>query len=152
MNHQNFSEEIFKKSFFERRFVTLTLFQYFNSSAFLSRKRVQNYCFTAYPPNLRNTFLQEKCRFARKSLILKRCRRAYFYTSLERIQAAYTLIIIYKSPRVWSKVLALLSPEVNSLCINTKRVAAVLSPPCLSCHRVSSRPEVDNLITSGRKG
>ena len=97
MIYQNFSEEIFKKVFFERRFVTLTLFQYFNSSAFLSRKRVQKYCFTAYTPNLRNTFLQEKCSFARKSLILKRCRRAYFYTSLERIQAAYTLLLYIKS-------------------------------------------------------
>ena len=51
----------------------VSVFQY--SSAFLSRKRVQNYCFTAYTPNLRNTFLQEKCNFARKSLILKKkCR------------------------------------------------------------------------------
>ena len=97
MNHQNFSEEIFKKKFFKRRFVTLTLFQYFNSSAFLSRKRVQKYCFTAYHPNILNTFLQEKCSFARKSLILKRCRRAYFYTSLERIQAAYTLLLYIKA-------------------------------------------------------
>ena len=74
MNYQNFSEEIFKKKFFERWFVTLTQFQYFNSSAFLSRKRVQNYCFTAYHPNILNTFLLKICILLHKSLIIKRCR------------------------------------------------------------------------------
>ena len=66
----------FQKSFFERWFVTLTSFQHFNSSAFLSRKRVQKYCFTTYPPNIRNTFLQTFCIRSHNSLILKRCRKA----------------------------------------------------------------------------
>ena len=72
MNYQNFSEEIFKKVFFEWKFKTSSLFQHFNSSAFLSRKRVQNYCFTAYTPNLINTFLLTFCILLHKSLILKR--------------------------------------------------------------------------------
>ena len=54
--------------------MTLTSFQYFNSSAFLSRKRVQNYCFTAYTPNILNTFLLKICIFLLNSLIFKRCR------------------------------------------------------------------------------
>ena len=54
---KTFQKKFSKKVFFKRWFKTLTSFQYFNSSAFLSRKRVQNYCFTAYPPNIRNTFL-----------------------------------------------------------------------------------------------
>ena len=69
----------FKKFFFESgRFKFPNFVQYFNSSAFLSRKRVQKYCFTAYAPNLHNTFLQIFCICLPKSLILKRCRRAYF--------------------------------------------------------------------------
>ena len=68
----------FKKFFWSGRFKTLSLFQYFNSSAFLSRKRVQKYCFTAYPPNIHNTFFILFCSCSPKSLILKRCRTAYF--------------------------------------------------------------------------
>ena len=61
----------FQKSFFQWRFKTLTSFQYFNSSAFLSRKRVQKYCFITYPPNIRNSFLQTFCIRSHNSLILK---------------------------------------------------------------------------------
>ena len=81
MNYQNFFE-VFSKSFFEAAGSNSCSFvQYFNSSAFLSRKRVQKYCFTAYTPNHRNTFLQIFCSYSLKSLILKRCRRACFITS-----------------------------------------------------------------------
>ena len=59
-------------------FITLSPFQHFNLSAFLSRKRVQNYCFTAYVPNIPASFFQRKCDFSPKLLILKRCRAAYF--------------------------------------------------------------------------
>ena len=69
----------FQKVFFESgRFKTLSLFQYLNSSAFLSRKRVQKYCFTAYTPNHPDTFFILFCSCSPKSLILKRCRTAYF--------------------------------------------------------------------------
>ena len=66
-------EVFFKKSFFWsgspffRPFV-----QYFNSSAFLSRKRMQNYCFTTYQPNSPTTFLALSATFFAKSLIFKR--------------------------------------------------------------------------------
>ena len=69
----------FQKVFFEAADPNSCSFvQYFNSSAFLSRKRVQKYCFTAYTPNHRNTFLQIFCKHSLKSLILKTCRRASF--------------------------------------------------------------------------
>ena len=68
-----------KKSFFWKWQVQDPIpFQHFNCTAFLSRKRVQKYCFTAYPPNLHNTFFALFCILPPKSLILKRCRRAYF--------------------------------------------------------------------------
>ena len=79
MNYQNFFEDFFQKVFFDRLFITLSLFQHFNLSAFLSRKRVQNYCFTAYVPNDRNTFLLKICILLHKSLIIKRCRKACFF-------------------------------------------------------------------------
>ena len=67
-------------SFFSKsgKVQNLIFVQYFNSSAFLSRKRVQNYCFTAYPPNISNSFFILFCSFPAKSLILKICRRADF--------------------------------------------------------------------------
>ena len=71
-------------SFFENYFFLIgkvqnpIFVQYFNSSAFLSRKRVQKYCFTAYAPNIHNTFFILFCSCSPKSLILKRCRTAYF--------------------------------------------------------------------------
>ena len=52
--------ENFQKSFFSGSSWTSSLFQYFSSSAFLSRKRVQNYCFTTYAPNFWNSFFHEK--------------------------------------------------------------------------------------------
>ena len=79
MNLQNFSEEIFRKSFFLKwQAQYLIPLQHFNCTAFLSRKRMQKYCFTTYTPNIRNNFFRIKCGFFRKSLILKRCRKADF--------------------------------------------------------------------------
>ena len=69
----------FQKVFFDRLFITLSPFQHFNLSAFLSRKRVQNYCFTAYAPNIPASFFQRKCDFSPKLLILKRCRTTCFF-------------------------------------------------------------------------
>ena len=40
---------------------------------------MQKYCFTAYTPNHRNTFLQIFCNCPPKSLTFKQCRRTYFY-------------------------------------------------------------------------
>ena len=72
-------EVFFQKSFFwSGKVQNLIFVQYFNSSAFLSRKRVQNYCFTAYTPNISNSFFILFCSFPAKSLILKICRRADF--------------------------------------------------------------------------
>ena len=87
---KTFSKFFFKKVFFESgRFKFPNFVQYFNSSAFLSRKRVQKYCFTAYPPNHPNTFFILFCHYQPKSLILKRCRRAGFqghrYRQIERL-------------------------------------------------------------------
>ena len=70
-----FSKKVF---FWSGKVQNLIFVQYFNSSAFLSRKRVQNYCFTTYPPNIHNSFFVLFCSCLRKSLILKRCRRADF--------------------------------------------------------------------------
>ena len=70
-----FSKKVF---FWSGKVQNLIFVQYFNSSAFLSRKRVQNYCFTAYPPNISNSFFILFCSCLRKPLILKRCRRAVF--------------------------------------------------------------------------
>ena len=93
MNYQNFFEDFFQKVFFDRLFITLSLFQHFNLSAFLSRKRVQNYCFTAYAPNIRNTFLLKICILLHKSLIIKRCRKACFFQVHSTVQVSLTLFL-----------------------------------------------------------
>ena len=84
----------FKKFFLKRKLMSLIFVQYFKSSAFLSRKRVQKYCFTAYPPNHPNTFLQIFCSCSRKSLILKRCRTADFKGLWFRPMECLTLLFI----------------------------------------------------------
>ena len=63
--------EVFLKiSFFSIGKVQNPIFvQYFNSSAFLSRKRVQNYCFTTYLPNVSAYFFALFCNLFAKSLI-----------------------------------------------------------------------------------
>ena len=65
-------EEIFqKKVFWWSAVQNLISVQHFNSSAFLSRKRMQNYCFTTYLPNTSSTFFSNFCNFFAKSLIFK---------------------------------------------------------------------------------
>ena len=101
MNYQNFFEVFFKKVFFESgRFKFPNFVQYFNSSAFLSRKRVQKYCFTAYPPNFHNTFFILFCILYPKSLILKRCRTAgfeyYRYHSIECCTLLFIRAHVYR--------------------------------------------------------
>ena len=96
----------FQKKVFQWRFKTLTSFQYFNSSAFLSRKRVQKYCFITYPPNIRNTFLQTFCIRSHNSLILKRCRKtkkrehsssSILYTLIDKYARVYKVSDNYHS-------------------------------------------------------
>ena len=89
-----------KKSFFWSGSIKIPDFvQYFNSSAFLSRKRVQSYCFTTYPPNINNSFFALFCSFPAKSLILKRCRRADFKASNPVNKASY--LNIYTRARIY---------------------------------------------------
>ena len=86
----------FQKVFFEAAGSNSCSFvQYFNSSAFLSRKRVQKYCFTAYTPNHPDTYFILFCFYMPKSLILKRCRRAYFYNLWFQPIECPTLLFIY---------------------------------------------------------
>ena len=60
----------FQKKFFSNGKLKIPIFaQLFNSSAFLSRKRVQNYCFITYLPNIICTFLLKICILSRKHLI-----------------------------------------------------------------------------------
>ena len=61
----------FKKFFLKRKSKFLNLCQHFNSSAFLSRKRMQNYCFTTYLPNIVAYFFALFCKFSAKSLICR---------------------------------------------------------------------------------
>ena len=87
---KTFRKKFSKKSFFQRRFVTFIFVQYFNSSAFLSRKRVQKYCFTTYTPNPWSTFSHTFLQFHRKSLILKTCRKADSWSPYgEELQAIH---------------------------------------------------------------
>ena len=83
----------FQKVFLKRQTQDLIFVQHFNSSAFLSRKRVQNYCFKTYPPNIWNTFLQTFCIRSLNSLILKRCCRTYFKNRNSSKQELYLIII-----------------------------------------------------------
>ena len=93
----------FQKSFSAevRDLNSVSVFQY--SSAFLSRKRVQNYCFTAYTPNLRNTFLLKICILLHNLLVFKSKKRTVtrqwflpenpplpYYLLRARIQKSYT--------------------------------------------------------------
>ena len=126
----------FQKKFFERWFVTLTSFQYFNSSAFLSRKRVQKYCFTAYVPNFLASFFRLKCTIFPKSLILKRCRTAGFHCAFLYIQTPIPFIYTRAYTSKPSGLPTLLQPTANPLVHSADRVAGLLTP-CLrfSCHR-----------------
>ena len=104
----------FQKKFFRRRLKTLSLFQHFNSSAFLSRKRVQNYCFTAYTPNIRNTFLRKICIRLHKLLIIIKQKRIPFLKAFgqKRIALPY-----YLYARVYREVI---SQPFTSFTINDR--------------------------------
>ena len=54
-------------------------FQHFNFIAFPSRKRMQNYCFTTYPPNLHANFFTTLRNFSANSLICRCVLRQGFY-------------------------------------------------------------------------
>ena len=47
------------------------MLQYFITTAFLSRKRMQNYCFTTYLPNVTPNFFQSFCKLFANSLICR---------------------------------------------------------------------------------
>ena len=62
----------FEKFLFQsRRSVSSSMLQYFITTPFLSRKRMQNYCFTTYLPNLCNHFFQTFCKLFANSLICR---------------------------------------------------------------------------------
>ena len=65
-------EVFFEKFLFQCwRSVSSSMLQYFITTAFLSRKRMQNYCFTTYLPNVCNHFFQSFCNLFAKSLICR---------------------------------------------------------------------------------
>ena len=72
MNYQNFFQVFFEKFLFQCwRSVSSSMLQYFITTAFLSRKRMQNYCFTTYLPNVCNHFFQTFCKLFANSLICR---------------------------------------------------------------------------------
>ena len=54
-----------------RKFISSSMLQYFITTAFLSRKRMQNYCFTTYLPNVCILFFQTFCKLFANSLICR---------------------------------------------------------------------------------
>ena len=72
MNWQNFSENIFQKVFIDSGSSPLSPVIMSMSIPFLSRKRVQNYCFITYKPNFIALFFHPFLELSRKKLILKR--------------------------------------------------------------------------------
>ena len=68
MNYQNFFEVFFEKVF-KWKLNPHLRFSISTVSAFLSRKRMQNYCFTTYLPNTFCSFFIRKWNFSLKSLI-----------------------------------------------------------------------------------
>ena len=97
---KTFRSFFFQKSFFwSGKVQNLIFVQYFNSSAFLPRKRVQKYCFTTYTPNHPDTFFILFCNYLPKSLILKRCRRADFKVFVLAQRVPY--LNIYTRARIY---------------------------------------------------
>ena len=88
-------EEKISESFYYAVFITFSFRQYVNSSAFPSRKRAQNYCFTTYPPNLSTNFFTLFYAFYVKSLICKEVVRLVFEGGFEAASKLYLIIIIY---------------------------------------------------------
>ena len=75
--------------FFENFFSTgegsnlIPCFQHFNLIAFPSRKRMQNYCFTTYPPNIHANFFHLLRNFYANSLICRCVLRHDFYCAIQ---------------------------------------------------------------------
>ena len=88
-------EEKFSESFHHTVFITFSLRQHVNFIPFLSRKRMQNYCFTTYPPNIPNNFFRLFYAFYVKSLICKEVVRLVFEGGFEAASKLYLIIIIY---------------------------------------------------------
>ena len=61
---KTFQKKFSKKFFWSGSSCFRPFVQHFNSSAFLSRKRVQNYCFTTYLPNVSSYFFATFCNFS----------------------------------------------------------------------------------------
>ena len=59
------------------------MLQYFITTAFLSRKRMQNYCFTTYPPNVTPYFFATFCKLFANSLICRHVLRQGFSAVLQ---------------------------------------------------------------------
>ena len=77
-------EVFFEKFLFQSGSSSLRPFvQYFNSSAFLSRKRMQNYCFTTYLPNVTPNFFQTFCKHFANSLICRCVLQQVFSAALQ---------------------------------------------------------------------
>ena len=70
-----------------------SLFQHFNFIAFPSRKRMQNYCFTTYPPNLLTNFFALFCNFSANSLICRCVLRHDFYCTFQGTDLLHLNII-----------------------------------------------------------
>ena len=80
----------FFKSFFEAVGSSSCPFvQYFNSSAFLSRKRMQNYCFTTYLPNVCIHFFQTFCKLFANSLICRHVLQQFFWCAFDGLVKLY---------------------------------------------------------------
>jgi len=76
----------------KRKFKFQIFVQHFNSSAFLSRKRVQKYCFKTFPPNIQGTFFMLSCNFSAKSLIYKCVVQHGVRDPVIRLEYPYTLL------------------------------------------------------------
>ena len=72
MNWQNFSGNIFQKVFIDSGSLPLSRVIMSMSIPFLSRKRVQKYCFITYKPNIPAHFFHPFLELSCKKLILKR--------------------------------------------------------------------------------
>jgi len=86
-------EEKFSESFHQRSFIAHSLRQYVNCIPFLSRKRMQNYCFKTCPPNVNAYFFQTFCILIAKSLICRRVLRQGFSAALQGWVMRHLIII-----------------------------------------------------------
>ena len=88
-------EVFFEKFLFQCwRSVSSSMLQYFITTAFLSRKRMQNYCFTTYLPNVYTPFFQTFCKLFANSLICRYVLRHDFYHDFQERVLVHLIIII----------------------------------------------------------